>query len=73
MTYIADLDPNHPANLSREAASEQWDAEFPNWREQSVEPEDRTLIAESDVAPETDEDGLSRALDAEAFGGFHNP
>lgn len=50
MTYIAHLDPNSPENVAAQAREEAWDAECPEWRELSLDPEARDTIAYNDVA-----------------------
>lgn len=39
MTYIADLDPNNPDLLSRQEYAEQFEMEYPDWREREADPE----------------------------------
>lgn len=75
MTYIAHLDPNSIENERARAHAEAWDAECPEWRELSLDPEDRDLIPEDLVSEVSEQDRarLRAVLDWEAFGGFRNP
>lgn len=50
MTYIAHLDPNSIENERAQAHAEAWDAECPEWRELSLDPERRSTVAYNDVA-----------------------
>ena len=55
MTYIADLDPENPARLAAERAEEVWDEQCPDWRDLSLDPEDRRFVDYTDVR-DPDED-----------------
>ncbi len=46
MTYIADLDPENRTRAAEQAATEAWDAECPEWRELSIDPERRRYVPE---------------------------
>jgi hypothetical protein len=49
MTYIEDKDPDSLRWLSFEELVEKWDAENPDWRELSLDPEVRRFVSENDI------------------------
>jgi hypothetical protein len=64
MTYLAEHDPNGYHYEQADGHVATWDAECPEWRTESVDPEDRPMVSYDDVSdPET---GVIRG-----FGGDH--
>jgi hypothetical protein len=50
MTYNPSLDPNNPERCQQEANEAVWDHFNPEWRENSIDPEQRRYVDANDVA-----------------------